>query len=124
VEYEDGGYLTEAVRRNPYAVILIDEVEKVHPDVFNILLQVLDDGRLTDSQGRMVSFTNTVVIMTSHLGSECLPRLVDHRNAVQLRNEVLSAVQGHFRPELINPIDDMIVFESLQIDQLNAVARI
>jgi len=96
VEYEDGGYLTEAVRRNPYAVILIDEVEKTHPDVFNILLQVLDDGRLTDSQGRMVSFTNTVVIMTSHLGSECLPRLVDHRNAVQLRNEVLSAVQEHF----------------------------
>ena len=96
MEYEDGGYLTEAVRRNPYAVILIDEVEKTHPDVFNILLQVLDDGRLTDSQGHMVSFTNTVVIMTSHLGSECLPRLVDHRNAVQLRNEVLSAVQEHF----------------------------
>jgi ATP-dependent Clp protease ATP-binding subunit ClpB len=124
VGYEDGGYLTEVVRRKPYAVILIDQVEKTHPDVFNILLQVLDDGRLTDSQGRMASFTNTIVIMTTHLGSECLHRLVDNRNAVQLRNEVLLAVQEHFRPELINPIDDMIVFESLQIDQLNAVARI
>ena len=107
--YEDGGYLTEVVRRKPYAVILIDQVEKTHPDVFNILLQVLDDGRLTDSQGRMASFTNTIVIMTTHLGSECLHRLVDNRNAVQLRNEVLLAVQEHFRPELINSIDDMIV---------------
>ncbi|MDE0918756.1 MAG: AAA family ATPase [Arenicellales bacterium] len=96
VGYEDGGYLTEVDRRKPYAVILIDQVEKTRPDVFNILLQVLDDGRLTDSQGRMVSFSNTIVIMTTHLGSECLHRLVDHRNAAQLRNEVLSAVQEHF----------------------------
>jgi ATP-dependent Clp protease ATP-binding subunit ClpB len=124
VGYEDGGYLTEAVRRKPYAVILIDEIEKAHPDVFNILLQVLDDGRLTDSQGRTVSFTNTVVIMTSNLGSECLHDLVDHRNAAQLRNKVLLAVQEHFRPEFINRIDDMIVFEPLQMDQLNDVARI
>ena len=94
--YEDGGYLTEVDRRKPYAVILIDQVEKTRPDVFNILLQVLDDGRLTDSQGRMVSFSNTIVIMTTHLGSACLHRLVDHRNAAQLRNEVLSAVQEHF----------------------------
>ncbi|MCS5573013.1 MAG: AAA family ATPase, partial [Pseudomonadales bacterium] len=124
VGYEDGGYLTEAVRRKPYAVILIDEIEKAHPDVFNILLQVLDDGRLTDSQGRTVSFTNTVIIMTSNLGSECLHDLVDHRNAAQLRNKVLLAVQEHFRPEFINRIDDMIVFEPLQMDQLNDVARI
>ena len=124
MEYEDGGYLTEVDRCKPYAVILIDQVEKTHPDVFNILLQVLDDGRLTDSQGRTVSFSNTIVIMTTHLGSECFHRLVDNRNAVQLRNEVLSAVQEHFRPELINPIDDMVVFESLPIDQLNAMARI
>ena len=124
VGYEDGGYLTEAVRRKPYAVILIDEIEKAHPDVFNILLQVLDDGRLTDSQGRTVSFTNTVVIMTSNLGSECLHDLVDQRNAAQLRNKVLLAVQEHFRPEFINRIDDMIVFEPLQMDQLNDVARI
>ena len=124
VGYEDGGYLTEAVRRKPYAVILIDEIEKAHPDVFNILLQVLDDGRLTDSQGRTVSFTNTVIIMTSNLGSECLHDLVDQRNAAQLRNKALLAVQEHFRPEFINRIDDMIVFEPLQMDQLNDVARI
>ena len=124
VGYEDGGYLTEAVRRKPYAVILIDEIEKAHPDVFNILLQVLDDGRLTDSQGRTVSFTNTVIIMTSNLGSECLHDPVDQRNAAQLRNKVLLAVQEHFRPEFINRIDDMIVFEPLQMDQLNDVARI
>ena len=124
VGYEDGGYLTEAVRRKPYAVILIDEIEKAHPDVFNILLQVLDDGRLTDSQGRTVSFTNTVVIMTSNLGSECFHDLVDQRNAAQLRNKVLLAVQEHFPPEFINRIDDMIVFEPLQMDQLNDVARI
>ena len=93
VGYEDGGYLTEAVRRKPYAVILIDEIEKAHPDVFNILLQVLDDGRLTDSQGRTVSFSNTVVIMTSNLGSECLHRLMDHQDAAQLKKNVVLAAR-------------------------------
>ena len=124
VGYEDGGYLTEAVRRKPYAVILIDEIEKAHPDVFNILLQVLDDGRLTDSQGRTVSFSNTVVIMTSNLGSECLHRLMDHQDAAQLKENVVLAAKEYFRPEFINRIDDMIVFEPLQLDQLYDVARI
>ena len=124
VGYEDGGYLTEAVRRKPYAVILIDEIEKAHPDVFNILLQVLDDGRLTDSQGRTVSFSNTVVIMTSNLGSECLHRLMDHQDAAQLKESVVLAAKEYFRPEFINRIDDMIVFEPLQLGQLYDVARI
>jgi ATP-dependent Clp protease ATP-binding subunit ClpB len=121
VGYDEGGQLTEAVRRRPYAVILLDEVEKAHPDVFNTLLQLLDDGRLTDGQGRTVDFSNTVLIMTSNLGSEFInPDLPDE--AVESR--VMDAVRTHFRPEFLNRIDDVIVFHRLTKDDLRQIAAI
>lgn len=145
VGYEEGGYLTEAVRRKPYSVLLLDEIEKAHPDVFNILLQLLDDGRLTDSQGRTVDFRNTVVVMTSNLGSDRIQGLADDRSfdtisfdggAVlddSVRNEnryhamkeaVMEVVSGHFRPEFINRIDEVVVFHPLGKEQIRGIADI
>ncbi|MDA8482051.1 ATP-dependent chaperone ClpB [Pseudomonas resinovorans] len=122
VGYEEGGYLTEAVRRKPYSVVLMDEVEKAHPDVFNVLLQVLEDGRLTDSHGRTVDFRNTVVVMTSNLGSAQIQELVGDREAQ--RAAVMDAVSAHFRPEFINRIDEVVVFEPLGRDQIGGIAEI
>jgi len=122
VGYEEGGYLTEAVRRRPYSVVLLDEVEKAHPDVFNVLLQVLDDGRLTDNQGRTVDFRNTVIVMTSNLGSAQIQELVGDREAQ--RAAVMDAVSSHFRPEFINRIDEVVVFEPLARDQIAGITQI
>ena len=122
VGYEEGGYLTEAVRRKPYSVILMDEVEKAHPDVFNVLLQVLEDGRLTDSQGRTVDFRNTVVVMTSNLGSAQIQELVGDREAQHAA--VMDALTQHFRPEFINRVDEVVVFEPLGKDQIAGIAEI
>ncbi|WP_271410718.1 ATP-dependent chaperone ClpB [Pseudomonas sp. Q1-7] len=122
VGYEEGGYLTEAVRRKPYSVVLMDEVEKAHPDVFNVLLQVLEDGRLTDSHGRTVDFRNTVVVMTSNLGSAQIQELVGDREAQ--RAAVMDAVSTHFRPEFVNRIDEVVVFEPLGRDQIGGIAEI
>lgn len=122
IGYEEGGYLTEAVRRRPYSVVLLDEVEKAHPDVFNILLQVLEDGRLTDSQGRTVDFRNTVVIMTSNLGSSQIQELVGDKEAQYAA--VMDAVNNHFRPEFINRIDEVVVFDPLAKEQIAGIADI
>ncbi len=124
VGYEEGGYLTEAVRRKPYSVILLDEVEKAHPDVFNILLQLLDDGRLTDGQGRTVDFKNTVVIMTSNLGSDIIQELTQSGHADQVKSAVLEVVGQHFRPEFINRIDETVVFHPLAQDHIKRIASI
>ncbi|MEN9310022.1 MAG: ATP-dependent chaperone ClpB [Pseudomonadota bacterium] len=127
VGYEEGGYLTEAVRRRPYSVILLDEVEKAHPDVFNILLQVLDDGRLTDGQGRTVDFRNAVIVMTSNLGSHQIQELAgdDSPEAyIQMKAAVMGVVQAHFRPEFINRLDDIVVFHPLDKAQIKQIARI
>jgi len=124
VGYEEGGYLTEAVRRRPYAVILLDEVEKAHPDVFNVLLQVLDDGRLTDGQGRTVDFRNTVVIMTSNLGSQVIQEHAGEKNYVRMKSAVLEIVQQNFRPEFVNRIDDIVVFHPLGTEQIRAIVDI
>ncbi len=113
VGYEEGGALTEAVRRRPYQVVLFDEVEKAHPDVFNVLLQVLDDGRLTDGQGRTVDFTNTVLIMTSNLGAEYLVNLPDGANVEEARDQVMEAVRRAFRPEFLNRLDEVLLFSRL-----------
>jgi ATP-dependent Clp protease ATP-binding subunit ClpB len=131
VGYEEGGYLTEAVRRRPYSVILLDEVEKAHPDVFNILLQVLDDGRLTDGQGRTVDFRNTVIVMTSNLGSQMIQDASENSTGddaeeqyTQMKASVLGVVQAHFRPEFINRLDEIVVFRPLDKTQIRAIARI
>ncbi|TCM60505.1 ATP-dependent Clp protease ATP-binding subunit ClpB [Acinetobacter calcoaceticus] len=124
VGYEEGGVLTEAVRRKPYSVVLFDEVEKAHPDVFNILLQVLDDGRLTDSQGRVVDFRNTVIVMTSNLGSQEVRELGENAQDEDIRSVVMSAVSEHFRPEFINRIDELVVFHSLSKIQIRGIADI
>lgn len=124
VGYEEGGVLTEAVRRKPYSVVLFDEVEKAHPDVFNILLQVLDDGRLTDSQGRVVDFKNTVIVMTSNLGSQDVRELGDKATREEVRTVVMNAVSEHFRPEFINRIDELVVFHALEKDQIRGIADI
>ncbi|KAA0969910.1 ATP-dependent chaperone ClpB [Pseudomonas sp. ANT_H12B] len=122
VGYEEGGYLTEAVRRKPYSVILLDEVEKAHPDVFNVLLQVLEDGRLTDSHGRTVDFKNTVIVMTSNLGSVQIQELVGDREAQ--RAAVMDAISTHFRPEFINRVDEVVIFEPLARDQIAGITEI
>jgi len=139
VGYEEGGYLTEAVRRKPYSVILLDEVEKAHPDVFNVLLQVLDDGRLTDGQGRTVDFRNTVIVMTSNLGSQMIQEMVGdaqesasvaggrtpgttEEDYAAMKEAVMDVVAGHFRPEFINRIDDVVVFHPLGREQIRAIA--
>ena len=121
VGYDEGGQLTEAVRRRPYSVVLFDEIEKAHPDVFNVLLQVLDDGRITDGQGRTVDFTNTVLIMTSNIGS----RFILDEQDVSIRNEkALDALRGHFRPEFLNRVDDIIIFDRLSVDDLKRIVNI
>jgi ATP-dependent Clp protease ATP-binding subunit ClpB len=124
VGYEEGGTLTEAVRRRPYSVILLDEVEKAHPDVFNILLQVLDDGRLTDGQGRTVDFRNTVIVMTSNLASDRIQEMHAEADYDAMKSAVLEVVSSHFRPEFINRIDDLIVFHPLEKDHVAAIAQI
>lgn len=123
VGYEEGGYLTEAVRRKPYSVILLDEIEKAHPDVFNVLLQVLDDGRMTDGQGRTVDFKNTVIVMTSNLGSHRIQAMESDEPAV-VKMAVMAEVRGHFRPEFINRIDEIVVFHALDEKNIGAIARI
>ncbi|MCH6548637.1 MAG: ATP-dependent chaperone ClpB [Proteobacteria bacterium] len=124
VGYEEGGYLTEAVRRRPYSVILLDEVEKAHPDVFNVLLQVLDDGRLTDGQGRTVDFRNTVIIMTSNLGSQMIQELAGEENYETMKSSVMEIVSQHFRPEFINRVDDVVVFHPLSREHIRSIVDI
>ena len=124
VGYDEGGQLTERVRRRPYSLVLLDEVEKAHPDVFNVLLQVLDDGRLTDGQGRTVDFRNTVIIMTSNLGSDRIRELPDDSDYGTMKSTVLELVSSYFRPEFLNRIDDLVVFHTLKRSQLNAIAGI
>jgi ATP-dependent Clp protease ATP-binding subunit ClpB len=120
VGYEEGGQLTEAIRRRPYAVVLFDEIEKAHPDVFNILLQILDDGRLTDGQGRVVSFRNTVIIMTSNVGSQWIKELGPER----ARDMVMDELSKQFRPEFLNRIDEIIIFRALSREDLNRIVDI
>jgi ATP-dependent Clp protease ATP-binding subunit ClpB len=125
VGYEEGGQLTEAVRRRPYSVVLLDEVEKAHPDVFNILLQVLEDGRITDSQGRTVDFRNTVIVMTSNIGSEYILDISgDDSQYEKMRNRVMDALRSHFRPEFLNRVDDLIIFHALSRSELRQIVRI
>jgi ATP-dependent Clp protease ATP-binding subunit ClpB len=124
VGYEEGGYLTEAVRRKPYSVILLDEVEKAHPDVFNVLLQVLDDGRLTDGQGRTVDFKNTVIVMTSNLGSQRIQELAGEENYDAMKSAVMEVVSDHFRPEFINRVDDVVVFHPLGKEEIRRIVDI
>ena len=126
VGYEEGGYLTEAVRRRPYSVLLLDEVEKAHPDVFNVLLQVLDDGRLTDGQGRTVDFRNTIIVMTSNLGSQMIQELAgdSDEDYMKMKAAVMGVVQAHFRPEFINRLDELVVFHPLGKAQIRDIARI
>jgi ATP-dependent Clp protease ATP-binding subunit ClpB len=123
VGYEEGGYLTEAVRRKPYSVILLDEVEKAHGDVFNILLQVLDDGRLTDGHGRTVDFRNTVIVMTSNLGSQLIQELAGEENYETMKESVMEVVASQFRPEFINRIDETVVFHPLGKTEIRSIAR-
>ena len=123
VGYEEGGYLTEAVRRKPYSVILLDEIEKAHPDVFNVLLQVLDDGRMTDGQGRTVDFKNTVIVMTSNLGSQLI-QLMDKSDQGLIKLAVMDEVRKHFRPEFINRVDEIVVFHALDEKNIGAIAKI
>jgi ATP-dependent Clp protease ATP-binding subunit ClpB len=124
VGYEEGGALTEAVRRRPYQIVLFDEIEKAHPDVFNVLLQVLDDGRLTDGQGRTVDFKNTLIIMTSNIGAEYLVALKDEDDFEQARSYVLAEVKTRFRPEFLNRVDEIIVFHRLKREQMAAIVDI
>jgi ATP-dependent Clp protease ATP-binding subunit ClpB len=124
VGYEEGGYLTEAVRRKPYSVILLDEIEKAHPDVFNILLQVLDDGRLTDGQGRTVDFKNTVIIMTSNIGSDIIQELAGDSLYEQMKMQVMNILGQHFKPEFINRVDESVVFHPLVAEQIKQIAKI
>ena len=124
VGYEEGGYLTEAVRRKPYSVILLDEVEKAHPDVFNVLLQVLDDGRLTDGHGRTVDFRNTVIVMTSNLGSDVIQQMATEGDYEKMKAAVMNIVAGHFRPEFINRVDDTVVFHPLGREQIRSITSV
>jgi ATP-dependent Clp protease ATP-binding subunit ClpB len=124
VGYEEGGYLTEAVRRRPYSLILLDEVEKAHSDVFNVLLQVLDDGRLTDGQGRTVDFRNTVIVMTSNLGSQVIQELAGEANYARMKSAVMEIVGQHFRPEFINRVDDVVVFHPLAREHIREIVNI
>jgi ATP-dependent Clp protease ATP-binding subunit ClpB len=123
VGYEEGGYLTELVRRKPYSVILLDEIEKAHPDVFNVLLQVLDDGRMTDGQGRTVDFKNTVIVMTSNLGSHIIQAMVGKAQD-KIHDAVWEEVKEHFRPEFLNRIDEVVVFHALSKNQISSIAKI
>ncbi len=123
--YEEGGQLTEIVRRKPYSVILLDEIEKAHPDVFNVLLQLLDDGRLTDGQGRTVDFKNTVVILTSNIGSHHYGENYSEGDQFEtIKTKVLDEMRHHFRPEFINRLDDIVVFKSLGVEQIKKIVEI
>jgi ATP-dependent Clp protease ATP-binding subunit ClpB len=124
VGYDEGGSLTEAVRRRPYQVILFDEVEKAHPDVFNVLLQVLDDGRLTDGQGRTVDFRNTLIVLTSNLGSEAIANLPDDADIEQARPAVMEAVRHAFRPEFLNRLDEILLFRRLSREDMTGIVTI
>jgi ATP-dependent Clp protease ATP-binding subunit ClpB len=124
VGYEEGGALTEAVRRRPYQVVLFDEIEKAHPDVFNILLQVLDDGRLTDGQGRTIDFRNTMIILTSNLGSEVLSNQPEGQDSTAVRDQVMEVVRRHFRPEFLNRLDEMLLFHRLTRSQMTGIVDI
>ncbi|MGB7492235.1 MAG: ATP-dependent chaperone ClpB, partial [Thermoanaerobaculia bacterium] len=124
VGYEEGGYLTEAVRRRPYSVILLDEIEKAHPEVFNVLLQVLDDGRLTDGQGRTVDFRNTIIVMTSNLGSHVIQEMAGEEHYDEMKAAVLEILGEHFRPEFLNRVDDIIVFHPLEREQIRQIAEL
>jgi ATP-dependent Clp protease ATP-binding subunit ClpB len=124
VGYEEGGALTEAVRRRPYQVILFDEIEKAHSDVFNVLLQVLDDGRLTDGQGRTVDFRNTLIIMTSNLGADFIANLDEGHDVDEVRELVMNVVRGHFRPEFLNRLDEVILFHRLKRTEMGAIVDI
>ncbi len=123
VGYEEGGALTEAVRRRPYSVVLFDEIEKAHPDVFNVLLQILDDGRLTDGQGRTVDFRNTVLIMTSNIGSQHIVEL-DEAERDEMERRVMEALRAHFKPEFLNRVDDVILYHQLGRDQIGHIVEI
>jgi ATP-dependent Clp protease ATP-binding subunit ClpB len=123
VGYEEGGALTEAVRRRPYSVILFDEIEKAHPDVFHILLQILDDGRLTDGQGRTVDFRNAVLIMTSNIGSQYIVELGEAQRA-EMETRVMEALRAHFKPEFLNRVDDVILFHQLGRDEIGRIVDI
>ena len=125
IGYEEGGYLTETVRRKPYSVLLLDEIEKAHPDVFNILLQVLDDGRLTDGHGRTVDFRNTVIVMTSNLGSESIQNFAPGGGQyAEMKTAVMETVKSHFRPEFVNRIDEVVVFHALEQSHIEEIAKI
>jgi ATP-dependent Clp protease ATP-binding subunit ClpB len=124
VGYEEGGYLTEAVRRKPYSVLLLDEIEKAHSDIFNLLLQVLDDGRLTDSQGRTADFKNTVIVMTSNLGSDVIQMLSGEEDYEVMKSAVMDVVNLNFRPEFINRVDEAIVFHPLKKDEIKKISQI
>ena len=124
VGYEEGGALTEAVRRRPYQVVLFDEIEKAHPDVFNVLLQVLDDGRLTDGQGRTVDFRNVLIVMTSNLGSEYLANQGEGEDVKAVEKQVMGVVRGHFRPEFLNRVDEIILFHRLRREDMGRIVDI
>ena len=125
VGYEEGGQLTEAIRRRPYAVILFDEIEKAHPDVFNIFLQILDDGRVTDAQGRTVDFKNSIIIMTSNIGSQYILDVAgDDTRYDEMRNRVMEAMRNSFRPEFLNRLDELIIFHSLQKSELRHIVQL
>lgn len=123
VGYEEGGQLTEAVRRKPYSVVLFDEIEKAHPDVFNVLLQILDDGRITDSLGKTVDFKNTIIILTSNLGADMILQSIEknHKITEEAREAVKAVLKQHFRPEFLNRLDDIILFQPLQKDQIGKI---
>jgi ATP-dependent Clp protease ATP-binding subunit ClpB len=123
VGYEEGGQLTEAVRRKPYSVVLFDEIEKAHPDVFNVLLQILDDGRVTDSQGRVVDFKNTVIIMTSNIGSQYLLEGITSEGEIRqtARDSVMRELRGHFRPEFLNRVDEIVLFKPLMLSEIKKI---
>jgi len=124
VGYDEGGVLTEAVRRRPYQVVLFDEVEKAHPDVFNVLLQVLDDGQLTDGQGRTVDFKQTLIVLTSNLGSQALSMLPEGSDSSEARDEVMGAVRAHFRPEFLNRLDEIVIFDRLTRANMDGIVSI
>jgi ATP-dependent Clp protease ATP-binding subunit ClpB len=131
IGYDEGGQLTEAVRHKPYSVVLLDEIEKAHPDIFNLLLQLLDDGRLTDNKGRTVNFRNVIVIMTSNLGSDIIRDKMDkwknkmpEKEEEQLRNEIMSLLRKSFRPEFLNRIDEIVMFKPLTMDQIREIVKI
>ena len=125
VGYDEGGQLTEAVRRKPYSVVLFDEVEKAHPDVFNVLLQVLDDGRITDSQGRTVDFKNTIIILTSNIGSQYLLEGIDENGKIRPEAEtaVMNDLRAHFRPEFLNRLDEVILFKPLTKENISGIVE-